>query len=220
MVSASLNVGAYEVVTSARLRLVVAVELVCELLADFEVNLLAGLLGQAFQLVDIAVSVILEGEPAVPIELTESPGLVHSSEDTLHERVTKSEGSGCKAVENPSINFFLVFTLLMVNTKRAHQILPNDVWQPLGECHLLQLSAHQPASLLEDQLVQLQRILHLLCQDTGQDLRYSVVLIEHQILNGGERGLGLHSVVPGNKVRGLVTLAALHFQIKLAGGKF
>ena len=60
--------------------LVVAVKLMCQLLADTQVSLLAGLLGQTLQLIDIAVSVILEGKPAVGVEFPQSPGLVDSSD--------------------------------------------------------------------------------------------------------------------------------------------
>ena len=45
--------------------LVVAVEELCELLADPEVRLLAGLLREALQLVDVAVAAVLEREPGV-----------------------------------------------------------------------------------------------------------------------------------------------------------
>ena len=36
--------------------------------------------GQTLQLIDIAVSVVLEGKPAVGVEFPQSPGLVDSSE--------------------------------------------------------------------------------------------------------------------------------------------
>ena len=45
--------------------LVVAVEELCELLADPEVRLLAGLLRETLQLVDVAVAAVLEREPGV-----------------------------------------------------------------------------------------------------------------------------------------------------------
>ena len=97
MVPASLYVGAHEVVTSPRLclgyqeiearmpgvrstHLVVAVKLMSELLADAQVSLLAGLLGQALQLIDVAVAIVLEGKPAVGVEFPQSPGLVDSSD--------------------------------------------------------------------------------------------------------------------------------------------
>ena len=60
--------------------LVVAVKLMCQLLADTQVSLLAGLLGQTLQLIDIAVSVVLEGKPAVGVEFPQSPGLVDASD--------------------------------------------------------------------------------------------------------------------------------------------
>ena len=95
MVTASLYVGAHQVVTSSWLSLnrgnddstfsdswsylVIAVQLVGELLAHTEVRLLAGLLGQSLQLIDIAVSVVFECKPAVCVEFPQSPWLVDSS---------------------------------------------------------------------------------------------------------------------------------------------
>ena len=52
-----------------------------ELVADTEVGLLTGLLGQTLQLIDIAVPVVLECKPAVGVEFPQSPGLVDSSEN-------------------------------------------------------------------------------------------------------------------------------------------
>ena len=68
-------------VVSVGPHLVVAVQLVTQLLADAEVSLLTRLLGQTLQLVDVAVSVVLECKLAVAVELTQSPGLVDSSDD-------------------------------------------------------------------------------------------------------------------------------------------
>ena len=48
-----------------RIYLVVAVQLLCELLADPQVRLLASLLTQTLQLVDKSVTSVLEREPRV-----------------------------------------------------------------------------------------------------------------------------------------------------------
>ena len=74
--------------------LVVAVEELSELLADPEVRLLAGLLREALQLVDVAVAAVLEGEPGVRVEVAEAPGLVHAAEHALHQRVAEPERRG------------------------------------------------------------------------------------------------------------------------------
>ena len=197
--------------------LVIAIQLVGQLFADPQVCLLTRLLGQTLQLVDISVTVIFKSEPTVGVELAQSPGLGHSSEDALDQRVTKSECCCCKAVKDPGIDFLLVLAVFMIEAKRSHQIRSDDVRKPLSECDLLKLGGHQTSGLLIHKLVQLLLVLHLFLHDAGQDVCYTIVLIEHKILDGGQRGLRLYSVVSGNKVRGLITGAGLHVQVELAG---
>ena len=61
------------------------------------------------------------------------------------------------------------------------------------------------------------RVRDLLFECSCQCISYSVVLIEEQVLDGGQRCLGLCSAISSHKVSGLVTVSLLHVQIKLTG---
>ena len=89
MISAPLNVDADQIMALTRSRLVVAVKLTDKLLADAQVSSLTRLLAQTLQLIDVAVTLVLEGEPGVRVELAQSPGLVGPAEYALNQGVTK-----------------------------------------------------------------------------------------------------------------------------------
>ena len=89
MISAPLDIDTDQIMALTRSRLVVAVKLTDKLLADAQVSSLTRLLAQTLQLIDVAVTLVLEGESGVRVELAQSPGLVGASENALNQGVTK-----------------------------------------------------------------------------------------------------------------------------------
>ena len=83
MISAPLDVDADQIMALTRSCLVVAVKLTDKLLADTQVSTLTRLLAQTLQLIDVSVTLVLEREPGVRVELAQPPGLVGPSEYAL-----------------------------------------------------------------------------------------------------------------------------------------